>query len=49
MAIAAAILAGILGGAVWALLAGLLKAYGGVNEIFGGLGLNFVAVALMCG
>jgi simple sugar transport system permease protein len=46
LAIAAAILAGILGGAVWALLAGLLKAYGGVNEIFGGLGLNFVAVAL---
>jgi simple sugar transport system permease protein len=46
LAIAAAILAGILGGAIWALLAGLLKAYGGVNEIFGGLGLNFVAVAL---
>jgi simple sugar transport system permease protein len=46
VAIGAAILAGILGGAVWALLAGLLKAYGGVNEIFGGLGLNFVAVAL---
>jgi len=46
IAIGAAILAGILGGAVWALLAGLLKAYGGVNEIFGGLGLNFVAVAL---
>ncbi|MBM2843891.1 MAG: simple sugar transport system permease protein, partial [Anaerolineales bacterium] len=46
LAIGAAILAGILGGAMWALLAGLLKAYGGVNEIFGGLGLNFVAVAL---
>lgn len=46
VAIGAAILAGILGGGVWALLAGLLKAYGGVNEIFGGLGLNFVAVAL---
>lgn len=45
-AIAAAILAGILGGAVWALLAGVLKTFGGVNEIFGGLGLNFVAVAL---
>jgi simple sugar transport system permease protein len=46
ISISAAILAGIVGGAVWALLAGLLKAYGGVNEIFGGLGLNFVAVAL---
>ena len=46
VAIGAAILAGILGGALWALFAGLLKAYGGVNENFGGLGLNFVAVAL---
>jgi simple sugar transport system permease protein len=46
LAITAALAAGIVGGAIWALLAGLLKAYGGVNEIFGGLGLNFVAVAL---
>jgi simple sugar transport system permease protein len=46
LAITLALIAGIAGGAVWALLAGLLKAYGGVNEIFGGLGLNFVAVAL---
>lgn len=45
-AIAGAIVAGIVGGALWALLAGLLKVYGGVNEIFGGLGLNFVAVSL---
>lgn len=40
------ILAGIVGGAVWAGLAGALKTFGGVNEIFGGLGLNFVATAL---
>jgi ABC-type uncharacterized transport system permease subunit len=40
------ILAGIIGGALWAGLAGLLKTFGGVNEIFGGLGLNFVATAL---
>lgn len=40
------ILAGMLGGALWASLAGLLKTFGGVNEIFGGLGLNFVATAL---
>jgi ABC-type uncharacterized transport system permease subunit len=40
------ILAGILGGAFWAALAGALKTFGGVNEIFGGLGLNFVATAL---
>jgi simple sugar transport system permease protein len=34
------------GGALWAMLAGALKTFGGVNEIFGGLGLNFVATAL---
>lgn len=44
-----AILAGIAGGALWAALAGLLKTYGGVNEIFGGLGLNFIATALNIG
>jgi ABC-type uncharacterized transport system permease subunit len=44
--IALAMLAGMLGGAIWASLAGALKTYGGVNEIFGGLGLNFVATAL---
>ncbi len=41
-----AVLAGILGGVLWAGLAGGLKLYGGVNEIFGGLGLNYVATAL---
>ena len=41
-----AMLAGMLGGALWASLAGALKTFGGVNEIFGGLGLNFVATAL---
>ena len=40
------ILFGIIGGALWAALAGALKTFGGVNEIFGGLGLNFVATAL---
>ncbi len=40
------ILAGMIGGALWAALAGALKTFGGVNEIFGGLGLNFVATAL---
>jgi general nucleoside transport system permease protein len=38
-----AILAGMLGGSLWAGLAGVLKTFGGVNEIFGGLGLNFIA------
>jgi len=38
--------AGMLGGALWALIVGALKTYGGVNEIFGGLGMNFVATAL---
>ena len=40
-----AFLAGMLGGAFWGALAGVLKTFGGVNEIFGGLGLNFVATA----
>jgi general nucleoside transport system permease protein len=44
--IALAILGGMLIGALWAALAGVLKVFGGVNEIFGGLGLNFVATAL---
>jgi ABC-type uncharacterized transport system permease subunit len=38
-----AFLGGMLGGAIWATLVGFLKVKGGVNEIFGGLGLNFVA------
>jgi simple sugar transport system permease protein len=39
--------AGIVGGAVWALVAGFLKTRGGVNEIFAGLGLNFVAQGII--
>ena len=42
-----AILSGMVGGAFWALLVGLLKNFGGVNEIFGGLGFNFIADAVM--
>ncbi|MGD9321794.1 MAG: hypothetical protein PVH99_17610, partial [Desulfobacteraceae bacterium] len=38
-----AFLGGMLGGGLWATLVGFLKVKGGVNEIFGGLGLNFVA------
>jgi ABC-type uncharacterized transport system permease subunit len=41
-----AFVAGMVGGSLWAMLAGALKTFGGVNEIFGGLGLNFVATAL---
>jgi len=41
------ILVGMLGGAFWALLVGLLKNFGGVNEIFGGLGFNFIADAVL--
>ncbi len=40
------IVAGALGGAVWALFAGVLKTHGSVHEIFGGLGLDFVAAGL---
>ncbi len=39
------LVAGMIGGALWALLAGVLKTHGNVHEIFGGLGLNFVAAA----
>jgi simple sugar transport system permease protein len=41
-----AILAGGIGGALWGLLAGVLHVYGRINEIFAGLGLNFVAQGL---
>ena len=41
------IIAGAVGGILWASLAGLLKIYGGINEIFAGLGLNFVADAII--
>lgn len=40
------VVAGLIGGALWGLLTGLIRTYGGVNEIFAGLGLNFVASAL---
>jgi len=43
LVIVLAFIAGALGGIFWASLPGLMKIYGGVNEIFGGLGLNFVA------
>ncbi len=39
-------LGGALAGALWAGLAGLLKTYTNVHEIFGGMALNFVAFAL---
>ena len=39
--------AGVAGGAVWALIAGFLKTKGGIHEIFAGLGLNFVAQAII--
>ncbi|WP_343406274.1 hypothetical protein [Candidatus Amarolinea dominans] len=42
----AAALGAALGGALWGVLTGLLKRYGNVNEIFGGLGLNFIAGSL---
>lgn len=44
--VAAALAAGVLGGAFWAALAGVLKTAAKVHEIFGGLGLNFIATAL---
>lgn len=43
----ATIIAGAIGGLLWALIAGVLKTYGGVHEIFGGLGLDFVAAGMV--
>lgn len=41
-----ALCAAALGGALWAVLVGVLRLYGRVSEIFGGLGLNFVATGI---
>ena len=46
LAVILAVMAGMAGGALWAMLVGALKTFGGVNEIFGGLGLNYVATAV---
>ena len=42
-----AILAGAIGGAFWGLMVGFLRIFGNVNEIFGGVGLNFIADAIL--
>lgn len=47
LVVVVALVAAVLAGALWALLVGLLKVRGGVNEIFGGLGLDFVATGLV--
>lgn len=44
--VAAEILAAMLGGALWAGIAAVFKTRGGVNEIFGGLALNNLAIIL---
>lgn len=41
-----AALSGAVGGALWALLIGVLRRYAGVSEIFAGLGMNFLAGGL---
>ncbi len=46
LVLTAAIIAGCLGGMLWALIAGFLKFFGGVSEIFAGLGLNFIATGI---
>jgi len=45
--IPAALVGAVLCGGLWALAAGVLKTHAGVNEIFAGLGLNFVATGLL--
>ncbi len=46
LALVLAALAALVGGGLWGLLAGALRVFGNVNEIFGGLGLNFIASSL---
>jgi len=46
LVIVLAILMGGIGGTLWGLLAGVLNVYGHINEIFSGLGLNFVTDGL---
>lgn len=45
--IALILIGSMVGGALWGLLVGVLRTFGKVNEIFGGLGLNFVAQGLV--
>jgi len=45
--LSAMLIASVLGGALWGGLVGVLKIKGGVNEIFGGLGLDFVATGMI--
>lgn len=47
LALVLALLAGGAGGAGWAAMSIILKIKAGVHEIFGGLGLNFIASALV--
>ncbi len=46
LALVLAAIAAMIGGGFWGTMAGVLKTYGNVNEIFGGLGLNFIAGSL---
>ncbi|QLA17664.1 ABC transporter permease [Desulfolutivibrio sulfoxidireducens] len=46
LALALALGAAFCGGTLWALLAGALRVYGRVHELFSGLGLNFAATGV---
>jgi ABC-type uncharacterized transport system permease subunit len=41
-----AFIGGMIGGSLWAIMTGFFKTKAGVNEIFAGLGLNFVALGI---
>ena len=47
LVVALALAGGMIGGGIWGMFAGILRDHGGVNEIFGGLGLNFVAQGII--
>lgn len=47
VAIPLELLAALIGGALWAALAAILKTKGNVNEIFGGVALNYIAANVL--
>jgi ABC-type uncharacterized transport system permease subunit len=47
LVMAGSMVAAMAGGGIWAMVAGYLKTKGGVNEIFAGLGLNFLAQGIV--
>jgi len=43
------LIAGIIGGAVWGFIPGVLKAFTGAHEVINTIMLNFIAIRLVTG